>query len=625
MKYLCCFLSFCVMRLSNGQSHFHIPKYNNGIIQATVDIIEKFYMDRTNTLNFFYASLKQNETSSINNIDIINEILYQTREKVVVQIENSWKLKNSEISNCKLVKRVNNIFFIDSYNSFENIFRFITPDKFDYQGFYLIVITNYADEQYQVAKKIFNYLWKEFITNVNVIWMPDESENEAIVFTYFPFSQFFCGKVHPMKLNHYRDGNWLQNYSDFFPKKLYNLHNCTLTVAVASSPPFMILKDDTDGKLSIDGIDAKLLKELSNQMNFNINIVQVDTQGGVFKNGTAYGAAKLIINNDVNLTIGYTTCTSSENKHMSSSHVYYTSKLIWIVPPGRLFQSFEKLIKPFQRSLWLCVMLVLLISFISIIVVKCYPKRVQDFVFGKGITSPSLNMITVFFGGPLYKLPKRNFARTLLGCFMVYCLIIKSTYTGALFKFIRSDARDKDVSGVKAMIKQNFSFYVVDSSHDLVHEIPKILNRSIFIPRTMLSEIHVHLLQPEFKGALLSSEEHLSYLNMKSFPEKYYHHSKQIFYVFNLCIYLHRQSCFTEEINQHLLKFASNGLIDVWASQFIDKKCLTEKVSTLPTQLTNEKLLATYEILFVGFLMSFIIFIAEMSISKISKRLQTKL
>ena len=138
----------------------------------------------------------------------------------------------------------------------------------------------------------------------------------------------------------------------------------------------------------------------------------------------------MVIENKANITIGYISSTVVRNLFMKSSYVYYTSNLVWICPPGRLYTSLEKLFKPFRNILWSCILIVFFVSFVAIRVFKLQAPPIRNFVIGSGNNSPCLNISNIFFGGSLSKLPMRNFARTLLAMFMIYCLVIRSSYTG---------------------------------------------------------------------------------------------------------------------------------------------------------------------------------------------------
>lgn len=268
---------------------FKMPKYNNALTRAVVEIVQQFYLERTTTLNFYHASIDDDEKSYERNLDTMNEILYQLQSTVVVQLEGATDFAETKR------KRVHNIIFIDSYESFWTFFSSMSPSLFEYQGFYLFVLTTYSHQQYPIMKEIFDWLWTDYIVNANIVWLAPQNDDEAILYTYYPYTRFFCGKAVPIQLNQFRFGVWLQSQSSFFPEKMENLHGCPLTVSTVFSPPFMIFKQRENGEIYTDGIDGVLLRVLAQRMNFSVILIQVDDQGSVDENGTGTGKVKLLI------------------------------------------------------------------------------------------------------------------------------------------------------------------------------------------------------------------------------------------------------------------------------------------------------------------------------------------
>lgn len=131
------------------------------------------------------------------------------------------------------------------------------------------------------------------------------------------------------------------------------------------------------------------------------------------------------------------------------------------------------------------------------------------------------------------------------------------------------------------------------------------------IGRTEIATVRDTLLSPDVKGALLSSEEHIAFANKAGFPDKYFHFAEEVFFVFNLVIFMHRQSCLVEEINRYILHFGSNGLLDRWMHEFIDRSYLKERVTTAPKKLEIEQLLGSFELLAIGLSLSLVMFLFE--------------
>lgn len=142
------------------------------------------------------------------------------------------------------------------------------------------------------------------------------------------------------------------------------------------------------------------------------------------------------------------------------------------------------------------------------------------------------------------------------------------------------------------------------------------------IGRSEIAGVRENILDAEFKGALLSSEEHVAFSNKAGFPDKFFHHTNEVFFVFNLVIFLHRQSCLTEEINRYILNFGSNGLLDKWMREFVDDSYLNERIVSTPKKLEFEQLLGSFELLAIGLALSGIVFVFEV-LSKFSSRLRT--
>lgn len=131
------------------------------------------------------------------------------------------------------------------------------------------------------------------------------------------------------------------------------------------------------------------------------------------------------------------------------------------------------------------------------------------------------------------------------------------------------------------------------------------------IERKEIAGVRRNTLDAEFKGALLSSEEHIAFANKAEFPVNFYHHTDEVFFVLNLVIFLHRQSCLTEEINRYILNFGSSGLLDKWMREFVDESYLTQKIVSSPKKLEFEQLLGCFELLAIGFIISGTAFVLE--------------
>lgn len=144
---------------------------------------------------------------------------------------------------------------------------------------------------------------------------------------------------------------------------------------------------------------------------------------------------------------------------------------------GEQISAYFKLLQPLDNFVWILLAITIFVGVLVICLVNSRFKKWKDFVFGRKIKHPLLNMLFVMVGGSLHKLPTRNFARFLLAMFSLYCLVIRSVYLGALFIFLQSEAQLKDVDTLDEMYSKGFQFVMYESEFSSVAHIEKMKNK----------------------------------------------------------------------------------------------------------------------------------------------------
>ena len=309
------------------------------------------------------------------------------------------------------------------------------------------------------------------------------------------------------------------------------------------------------------------------------------------------------------LTIGKYALTTLRNKFMTSTTSYYSSPLIIVVPIGEPFTSLEKLTMPFRKSIWLLMMVVLIVAFFVITFIKWkLNEDAQSFILGFKNSSPYLNTFIVYLGGSLTHVPKRNFARTILCIFMLYCLVVRNSYTGALFNFIRSETRKPSVKTIHEMVAKDFKFYMIEQAESKIMEIKRLYMRRIIINTNEVPAIREKMVDPYFQGGLLSSLEQIVYfnkINRRNFtvivcPER--------LFTFQYSIYLQKHSHLTHRIDGELSQYQTNGFITHVERQYVQERFMhPEKPQREPKALVMKQLFGSFLILGFGLLSAVVI------------------
>jgi len=316
-------LNLFVHQSFGALENFPMPVYSSGLTKAITDIILNFYAKESTTINMIVAA--QSPEAIVTNNYIVNEVMYHTKDAIMIQLEGFESIKTSH-------QRKYNIMFVDNYESFLEIFKRMDPQHFMFQGYFLIVITQYSEQLYATMQNIFEHLWSSFIVNVNIVWMPPENLIDAMLYTYFPYTIFYCEKVVPILVNQYAVDRWIRA-EVHFPRKMKNLFGCRLRVVTFQNVPFMIINVDKNGIVSVDGIEGILLRVLSQRMHFDVELLleSVHQWGELYSNGTANGAIAKVINREANFTLGYFASNSLRATFMAESFIYFTSNLVWIL------------------------------------------------------------------------------------------------------------------------------------------------------------------------------------------------------------------------------------------------------------------------------------------------------
>lgn len=57
-------------------------------------------------------------------------------------------------------------------------------------------------------------------------------------------------------------------------------------------------------------------------------------------------------------------------------------------------------------------------------------------------------------------LPGRNFARFILMCFMLFCLVMRTAYQGKQYEFMQKEMRKRGLETIDELIDNNFTFFI---------------------------------------------------------------------------------------------------------------------------------------------------------------------
>lgn len=428
-----CFIKPCE---SNEYTYF------DELTKTVIDIINDTCVPMTSKVNIISSKTTPSEV-----MDKISKDIGTSGIISVILEEAILNFDFMDLRSC-------NIFFIDSLEQFMKIFVKISPNIFDFHGYYLTVLTDGRIN----GTAIFELFWTKHIYNAAIIYVNRMEKLRAMTFS--PFSSESC---HDVKLI------WVHDLQNLFNESLKNLNQCPINVQAPNWRPY---------SYTIDGVsrgrDVDLVELLSEALNFKLNLEilpDIASWGMLFENGTATGAIKNLFESKTDFIVGDYYLRPIRLKYMDASVEYFSNDVVFIIPPGRTLLSIEKLFQPFSRTVWIILTTLLIIIF-TFLVLLGWIKRNID-----GALHICFDMLSILFAVSILRFPSTSAIRWLFISFAIFCLVKQAVYQGLLFKFLQTDSKIKEVQSIDDMIERDFTFYSYDSMLEVVQSEQNIIDR----------------------------------------------------------------------------------------------------------------------------------------------------
>uniref|UniRef100_A0A182QQ18 Ionotropic glutamate receptor L-glutamate and glycine-binding domain-containing protein n=1 Tax=Anopheles farauti TaxID=69004 RepID=A0A182QQ18_9DIPT len=578
----------------------------NHFSEVIVDALNRYYVQNHSATLIMRLATGSHHTYSLQS-DIMDEVMQRTSRRIAYEFRSTTvRIRRP---------RIFNIAFIDGYAAFRQLFYALDPTYNDFSGYYLIVLTMFGRLLPSTLQRIFAFLWTLNVVNVNIVTadLQDHSHWQSVLmYTYYPYRSDSCERIEPVLLHRFRKGQQVDRTIELFPAKLDNLHRCRVTVCTFHLPPYMLLdQGDTYG-----GFEGDMLAALSEKLNFTVQLVRPE-EGEMWgrtptvkepnNTGAMSGCVRMVLTGRANFTFGGFAIRGDRNLMMKHGRSYYTVHMVFAVPSGREYTPFEKLFRPFARSTWTLVVLYLAVALGVIYVIHLSRRRyVREFVYGRGVHTPILNLVVVLFGGTLQRLPARNFARTLLFLWMYYSLVVRTSYQSSLFEYLQEHKNFSPLQTIDALVKANYRFYSLLGSALYLQQLPDILERITWLSDTDVSIenlLQALASQRAPASAVFTDIERIAFHNRFQAARTGPVHmaGSSVLVRFPIGMYYPKKSCLVNQIDRELDYLLTSGYVTYRLRHYVNYNLFRHRPlqyhSNLPTPLKNDHLIGCYETL----------------------------
>lgn len=176
------------------------------------------------------------------------------------------------------------------------------------------------------------------------------------------------------------------------------------------------------------------------------------------------------------MTVGAYTATKNRVRFMAFSHSYTENAFVYVFTrPRNYSSSMWAIIAPFQQAIWFSITLLLITSIVVILLTKRLSKRHRHFIIGGQMNrTPILNMFHALMGSaiPNPKMTHRQhfgvFVRTITIIWILFWLVVRSSYEGSLFTFLQSRKISSQYDSVMKVHKSNVTVHIMRTSGGLI-------------------------------------------------------------------------------------------------------------------------------------------------------------
>ncbi|XP_055611589.1 uncharacterized protein LOC129758145 [Uranotaenia lowii] len=501
-----------------------------------------------------------------------------------------------------------NLIMVDGNSSFQRFVTGWTLKRYDLAGCYWIVLDDRSAIE-DAASYVLGTLWDMRIVT-GFIFLEDE-KGAVELFSYQPYSASHCGIAKPRQVHWEKD--------DIFSDRLREFHGCPLKFGTFDNRPYIDLTWDYLGRLSLDGFEGLLVNLIAKNLNFTIDVV-IPSDNAMWgysrEDGRSTGLMKLLQDETVDFSASSIGYTIERSKILSTGVTHYNSYIVFAVPSGRAYSSFEKLFLPFLWDTWYAIFGTLVIAIGIIVFMNARTDFVRDLIYGTAIRAPISNLFNVLFGGPMVRCPHLTFARTLLGLWMLYCLVIRAAYQCSLYKYLQVPKNFSAPLTIDAMLAAGLYFYMLDLAAEFFSDNPEVLARTRFVSHANGAFVETinAVGRDELDGAMVCLSDHIGYHNKFYPPEEFVHCSKETICGFPMSIAYPKRTFLKEAFDREIQLIDSSGLVGFWASQLIDMDFYTERKSNAIQQaLTVDNLLGAFEILLAMEGVAVLLFLVELA------------
>nr|QGW45447.1 ionotropic receptor 21a [Bradysia odoriphaga] len=290
------------------------------------------------------------------------------------------------------------------------------------------------------------------------------------------------GSNTPVVLTSWMNKKLSRPHLNLFPRKfLKGFAGHRFTVSGYHKPPFAIKKISMDGvgntAISWDGFEFRMLKILSQRLNFTFDIIEPTTKN---KLGPTYGVIEDISRRRADIGIAGAYVASERLSLIDMSTQHSSDCAAFITLASKALPRYRAIMGPFQWPVWVAITAIYLLAIFPLAfsdkltlshLIGNWSEIENMFWYVFGTFTNSLT----FTGRNSWSCTKKSSTRLLIGWYWVFTIIITACYTSSIIAFVTLPIFPETVDSISGLLNGFFrvgtlendgwQFWFLNSSH----------------------------------------------------------------------------------------------------------------------------------------------------------------
>ncbi|XP_026322181.1 uncharacterized protein LOC113231859 [Hyposmocoma kahamanoa] len=531
------------------------------------------------------------------------------REEVFAKFYNkSMIVSQSEYDTLSAQSAKQHVLFVTDNKNIELILHWMQERVFDNTGKHVIICLseNKEDCSESQAMRIF---WNYKVTNV-VFIRRVFNETGIVGYTYYPLEDNLCDISPPVRL--YNLDTCIDVTSKdnckMFPRKLTNLHGCTLIVSTFEHPPYVYLYKNE----SMSGIVGDMTWLLGERLNatFKIMTPYKSNGWGVRQpDGSWVGSLGDVYHDLANFSSCFTALTHNRFESFDMSTSYNFVHFVWITRPTQFESSSLKLLRPFRMDTHIAVATTytLVIGLALLTKTKFWTEFSTKININRSQSSVVFYSWMLFLGLPTNVLPKKRTLLVIVYIWIWYTFLIRTIYQAALINSLKHNVYLPNYDTVEAANDAGFRFGGGVAIKEYYTDSPTIYNKWIVLDANMI-DITTEKITEGYKFVEANNFESVKLFRQK-FKNRKLHILPHFIVVSPTVVYFKKFSPLVEPVNRVLERLTEAGFTNKFYNDYTNLPTSEDPKTNEPITLEHFK--GCYIILFTGWIVSFVLFICE--------------